>query len=306
MLAAQLNSYRDPSVRDLVWVMAAPGLLDKADWLISDEECLELLKRATPQLLALDQQPRPLHTWIAARNPQRLGRYFEVLIAYWLTYLIKASWFVANQVVKSGSLVCGEYDLLWRDAAGHLNHWEVSVKFYLRVENTAGFAGYIGTLTRDRLDLKVAQLRDKQLKLSQTPAGASALMRILPEASPGEPVRARALFKGWLFYHRHTTILPAAGLGAAHSSGWWMRWSAEYMDFPPKLRWRVLDRLAWLSPAIAVDPTALLDEINFLHGLAEYFTADGMPLLVAGFEQGDNGWQEVTRGFILPITWGKA
>ena len=299
MDASILARFRHARVRDLVWVMAAPGLLENADWLISDDECGLLLSRAMPQLQALDQQPDGLHAWIAARNPQRLGPYFEVLLGYWITHLIDATWFVANRIVKSERIVIGEYDMLWRDAGGQLHHWEAAAKFYLQVDPAAGLAGYVGTMTRDRLDLKVARLRDKQLQLSNTSAGAAALPR------PDEPVRARAFLKGWLFYPAYAAGHTVAGLSGHHPSGWWIRWDALDFYLPPNLSWRVLDRLDWLSPAMNTDMTMLLTEADCMRWLAAYFAESSVPVLLAGLRCNESGWQEDTRGFIVPWAWGE-
>lgn len=300
-----LTRFHDAHVRDLVWAMAAPGLLDHASWVIPDSECLALVAGAMPQLQALDRQPEPLHAWIAARNPQRLGRYFETLLGYWLTHLVDTRWFAANQIVKSGRIVTGEYDLLWRDAGGQLHHWETAVKLYLQTDPAAGFAGYVGPMRRDRLDLKTAQLRDKQLQLSKTPAGATALAAILPGPQAAGPVLARALLKGWLFYPANDIPRPGAGLSANHLSGWWVRWAAAGFRLPPGLHWRVLDRLAWLSPVMTADAAALLDEAGCIDRLAAHFAAGGVPLLIAGLMQTTTGWQEVTRGFVVPDRWGE-
>ena len=139
-----LKNFNDPRVRDLVWVMAAPGLLSEtavADFNVPDAACRAALARAIPQLTELDNSPAPLLAWIAARNPQRLGPYFETLLAYWLTHLMDGRLIAANLPVKEGNLVLGEYDFLWRDAAGALHHWEAAVKFYLQVDVAAGLAG---------------------------------------------------------------------------------------------------------------------------------------------------------------------
>lgn len=290
-----LIPYQNTQVRDLVWVMAAPNLLAEADWLISDYECLTWLDHAMPQLLALDHNPAPLQLWIAQRAPQRLGPYFEVLLSYWMAHLMPATWFVTNQIVKSGRIVLGEYDLLWRDRAGALQHWEASIKLYLQVDNTAGFAGYVGTMTRDRLDIKVARLRDKQLQLVHTPEGAASL------PLPHEAVCARALLKGWLFYPAETVAQVADGVSVRHLRGWWCRWDA--LVLPQGLRWKILPRLAWLTPASAVDATTLSDDVDFMLHLTQHFVQHLGPVLVAGLTWTGVGWQEHTRGFVVPPDW---
>lgn len=158
MMKNLLQTIHDPRVRDLVWVMAAPSLMRGSSapyFAVPDAFGQEAVLRAMPALQALDSEPAALHDWIAARKPQRLGRYFETLLEYWLSHLIGGQLVAANLRVKAGDIVMGEYDFLWRDVAGALNHWEASVKFYLQVDAAAGLAGYVGTLTRDRLRFEV-------------------------------------------------------------------------------------------------------------------------------------------------------
>lgn len=297
MTSAIASQFADAYVRDLVWVMAAPCLLAHEDWLVTDHECQQILQRAMPQLRALDLQPAPLREWITTRNPQRLGRYFEVLLGYWLQYLMDASWFASNQIVKSGRIVIGEYDLLWRDATGQLYHWEVAVKFYLQVDASAGLSGFIGPMTRDRLDLKAAQLRDKQLQLSRTPAGAAAL------PIENEPVTTRALLKGWLFYPAHRQVDSADGISPYHLAGWWQRWQSAEFGLMPHLRWQVLERLNWLSLFRTPNESNLVVEADLMDSLQAHFAISEVPVLVVGLKQIATGWLEVTRGFVVPLNW---
>ncbi|MHB0992136.1 MAG: DUF1853 family protein [Burkholderiales bacterium] len=291
------SRFHHAQVRDLVWVMASPNLLVEADWLIGDRECQNILASAMPALLALDRHPEPLLAWLAARSPNRLGPYFELLVAYWLAFLIDADWYATNKIVKSGRITVGEYDLLWRSASGQLHHWEVSAKLYLQVNRDRGFAGYIGTMKHDRLDFKVARLRDKQLHLAGTPEGAMAL----PE--PGEQIRCRALFKGWLFYPRQGPDFAAAGLSSRHLSGWWAHWHNSEFVLQPNLRWRILERLSWLAPVRCDMISESSAEDGFREELAACFAGHATPLLVAGLAQTGDGWEEVTRGFIVPSAW---
>lgn len=305
MMTNLLQTLHDPRVRDLVWVMAAPSLMSESAapyFAVPDAFGQDAVLRAMPQLLELDRHPAALHDWIAARSPHRLGRYFETLLEYWLNHLIGGQLIAANLPVKAGDIVMGEYDFLWRDVAGALNHWEVSVKFYLQVDAAAGLAGYVGTLTRDRLDLKFAHLRDKQLKLSATPAGEAALPR------PGEAVSARALLKGWLFYPHGQAIIPGPEVSPRHLSGWWLRCGETAFNPQPGLRWKVLPRLEWLTPSMSWGEEGLQTGAGFNAALETHFAVDSAPLLVAGLTAAGNAWQEVTRGFVVSAGWdsGKA
>ncbi|WP_147071102.1 DUF1853 family protein [Sulfuriferula plumbiphila] len=300
MMTNLLQTIHDPRVRDLVWVMAAPSLMGGSSapcFAVPDAFGQDAVLRAMPQLLELDRHPAALHDWIAARSPHRLGRYFETLLEYWLSHLMGGRLVAANLPVKAGDIVMGEYDFLWRDVSGALNHWEASVKCYLQVDAAAGLAGYVGTLTRDRLDLKFAHLRDKQLKLAATPAGEAALPH------PGEPVSARALLKGWLFYPHGQTIIPAPEVSPQHLSGWWLRWGETAFNPQPGLRWKVLPRLEWLAPAMSRNEEGLQTETDFNAALEAHFVVNGAPLLVAGLTAAGNAWQEVTRGFVVAPSW---
>lgn len=294
-----LLPFCDPRVRDLAWVMAAPGLIRSAetDFAIADDWRRNALARAMPQLLALDRHPAPLHDWIAAHHPQRLGRYFETLLKYWLQHLMAGELVAANLPVKTGNVVMGEYDFLWRDAAGVLHHWEAAVKFYLQIDAAAGLAGYVGTLTRDRLDVKFIHLRDKQLQLSATPAGAAALPRV------GDSVHARALFTGWLFYPHGQTMIRSPEISPQHLHGWWIRWNASAFNAPPGLQWAVLKRQEWLAPCIRQSREELQTETELRALLETCFSTDATPLLVAGLTRIGNFWHEVTRGFIVSPEW---
>ena len=293
-----LKTLHQPQVRDLAWAMAAPGLLRVADgFAVPDAYGVAAVQRAWPQLQALDSVPAPLLDWIAARNPQRLGRYFETLLEYWLVHLLGGELIAANLKVKDGKRVIGEFDFLWRDAAGGLQHWEASVKFYLQVDAAAGLAGYVGTLTRDRLDLKFARLRDKQLQLANTPEGKAAL----PLA--GEPISARALLKGWLFYPAGQALQPTAQVAPQHLHGWWLRWNYSAHLPHAGLHWQVLERLAWLTPALRLTADGLHTEVAFSTALTAHFAANGAPLLVSGLALQDGIWHEASRGFVVSAGW---
>lgn len=297
-----LSSFRDARVRELVWIMAAPGLFTEnaaPGFPVTDDLRRDTLTQAMPQLLALDRRPAPLHTWMTLHNPQRLGRYFETLLKYWLTYLMDGQLVAANLPVKVGNMVIGEYDFLWRDAAGALQHWEAAVKFYLQVEAAAGLTGYIGTLCQDRLDLKFAHLRDKQLKLATTPAGAA----VLPHA--GEAVCARAFFSGWLFYPKDLKgqIIYAPEISPQHLRGWWLRWHKTAFNTSCGLHWKILPRLEWLTPTIQFSQERLQSGTDFSAALNIHFALSTAPLLVAGLNLTESIWQEVTRGFIVSPAW---
>ena len=295
-----LKQLHHPQVRDLAWVMAAPGLLREAaapDFAVPDTFGARAVAGALLTLLALDRAPAPLLEWIGARNPQRLGRYFETLLEYWLAHLLGGELIAANLKVKAGKLVIGEFDFLWRDADGALQHWEASVKFYLQVDASAGLAGYVGTLTRDRLDLKFVSLRDKQLKLGRTEAGAAALPHT------GSTLAARALLKGWLFYPAGQAAHLAPEVSPQHLQGWWLRWDGAAQLPQMDLRWRVLERLEWLTPAMSEDASDLQREADFNVALSAHFAVNGAPLLVSGMALQAGIWHEVSRGFVVSGRW---
>ncbi|MCP3709357.1 DUF1853 family protein [Paraburkholderia sp. CNPSo 3274] len=300
----------DPAVRDLAWLLfsadllrAQPPLAPLAQWCANADEA-----RATRDWLAqVDRDPARLHEALMAAPTHRLGRYAENLLGWFLANGPAAQLVAQNVPLRRAGLTLGECDFLVRTRAGERLHWELAVKCYLHAgpgnDERALLAEFVGPNLRDRFDLKLTHLRDRQLRLSAREEFASL-------GYEGQWL-AQMFVKGWLFYRAGkaapSRVEDAPELAADHGRGWWVMRS----DWPAFAQqqaadgWNVLPRLAWLAPrrlaaapgtavAAPVDPNALLDAL----------ARPDDPVLVAAFSaDSTGGYRELSRGFIVPDDW---
>ncbi|MCC4265552.1 DUF1853 family protein [Oceanimonas baumannii] len=215
-------------VRDLAWAIGSPGLLPGLPMAPDDDWYAELLRAYWPRLLALDRQPALLQRHCA--HCRRLGQYFETL---WHFFLLDSPRFQVlgynrQQVVAGQTL--GAFDfLLWDSQHMRVEHWELSVKFYLINDTATPEDSALGINPCDRLRRKLDHMQQHQLRLSEQPAVRRALISegLMPE-------HKRLILKGRLFYPQHTTLperapgtlgrwgheLPGAQFKAQHKLGW--------------------------------------------------------------------------------------
>ncbi|HJW53649.1 MAG TPA: DUF1853 family protein [Burkholderiaceae bacterium] len=290
------NHLRDPHVRALAWLLDAPDLLDP-DALQWHGRIASLSSRAVDDAYAwlnvLDREPATLHARLDLQPVTRLGRYAEKLMAFYFSYrqILHAS---GVQVRSAKNDTIGEFDFLLR-CGDALVHWEFAVKFYLlKSSGSRSEADYfIGPNLADTLDAKMRKILDRQLSLAQHPAAQHYLPQ--PVAS------ARALVKGWLFYHAGDGILPTAtGVSRNHCRGFWCALAeSEMLDAE---RYVILPRLQWLAPAqVRLEDT--LDKPALQRSLAAHFAWDSMPVLVALLAPQEKDALETCRGFIVPDDW---
>jgi len=198
-----MTIFQNPHVRDLAWAVSSPPLLlqdgGECSWYTNDwyrragDESAELIQQA-------DRHPQRLEAMLAGRSDRRLGSYFETLWAYWLSVNTRFELIGRNlQVIEQGRTL-GELDFIVRDRAeDKCLHWEVAVKFYLGLGDTALQRNWLGPGKRDRLDLKVSHLLNRQSKLGTHPQ--------VREWCDNRGIRLDAsavILKGRLFYPMHS------------------------------------------------------------------------------------------------------
>ena len=59
-----------------------------------------------------------LEDFISKRPDRRVGHYFETLILYWLTHIVKVELIAHGQQIMDGKRTVGELDFLFRDRDG--------------------------------------------------------------------------------------------------------------------------------------------------------------------------------------------
>lgn len=283
--------------RDLYWALQSPMLMDHesvADVGWGQRE----VDRYSGILSRLDEPGSPL--WKATRrnSSAHLGEYFEILLTTWIKAVPPATHLASNWQVFGRKGTIGEYDLLFR-RDGVVRHWELAVKFYLGHPDLYGKGRWYGPNPVDRLDRKWAKMRGQQLRLSHHPAGAGALRML----GIREPVESRAFIKGYFFEPLDEQFAVEMSLDAnkAAPRGWWchqVRWQAHRGRLArPGRMWLPLSRLRWLSPVVIEEGERLLsfDELE-----PRRFSE---PTLLVGVEEGPRGFEEVTRGFVVPESW---
>lgn len=259
-------------LRDLDWAWSSPSLIQGPGWFDT-----RTLRPPAPE----GTDTGPLHRWLTPGN-RRLGHYFEDLLAFTLDRHPDYRLIARNLPVRDPEgQTLGELDFLLENRRLAIyEHWEVALKFYLG--ETDGL--WYGPRRSDRLDLKLAHMCTRQASLAQTREGRSTLAELGLDW-----VVDRLLMKGRLFYPVATPPLPPPSAATPdHLRGFWCHRSGFVESAPRALRWRMLARGEWLSPA-SPDGT----EIS-ARELAAYTFNE--PALVAGFQDGE----EQRRGFLIP------
>jgi hypothetical protein len=248
-----LDTLTDPAVRDLAWLLfsadllrAQPPLAPLAQWWADAGQV-----RATREWLAgLDRDPARLYAALAAAPTHRLGRYAEILLGWFLSNGPAAQLVAQNVALRRAGRTLGECDFLVHTRAGERLHWELAVKCYLHASGTEGaqaaLADFVGPNLRDRFDLKLAHLRDHQLRLT--------MREEFDSLGYSGPWLAQMFVKGWLFYRAGqaapSRVEDAPELSPDHGRGWWVTHS-DWLAFAQQQAadgWSMLPRLAWLAP----------------------------------------------------------
>lgn len=163
--------FKHQSVRDLVWAVSSPPLISQLSF-----PCIwpegEWYQQITEESLAwinvLDSDPAELDELLAAQKDRRLGKHFETLWFYWLNQHPRYEVIENNvQIIIDGETL-GEIDFIVFDKTTKRTiHWEMAVKFYLGLGDTREMSNWHGPNLRDRLDIKVQHLLQRQSVISR-------------------------------------------------------------------------------------------------------------------------------------------
>ena len=242
------TQYKTPSVADLAWAVSSPPLLylhnEACDWYKA--KWFEVLyDDIADQLAELDRNPGPLEALLAQQKDLRLGNYFETLWAFALSISSRYELVERNLQVIDGGRTVGEFDFIVKDHdTGRVSHWELAVKFYLGLGDTTAHASWYGPHKKDRLDLKVAHLRDRQTLLSQHPHASQLL------AARGIQIDdCGVILKGRLFYPWKQTS-PSHYPQSANPSHLHSQWLTlpQFMEaFDQEERFKPLIGRGWMA-----------------------------------------------------------
>ena len=308
----QPTDFQHQSVRDLAWVMAAPGLLDRQGFwqgrCVGDDWCQSTYADHLDWLSSLDREPDGVLNELTGpaypgKPGFRLGHYVEQLLALWLKQVAGPA---ANQVrcglsIRSGKRTIGELDLLYPDRrSGDIHHWEVTWKLHLRTPGT-GLGAWYGLHPRDRLEDKIKKMFTEQLKLAEHPEAHKQLDKTFGH----HRVRSRALVKGQLFYPLHDSEAgPTSSLSPDHLRGFWLykHQAEELLPAGRDERWAFLSRQEWLAPAVrSQQDSDLLARRQCLQQLQK---APDIPQVCALLRRDLSGrWLERDRFVIVTDDW---
>lgn len=304
-LNALPRALRHPQVRDLAWAIVSPPLLADTRWPhrhpLAASDWVQAPERLESWLRALDQDTSPLDHWLARSSVRRLGLYYERLWQFALQEAPGIELLGANVPIRQGRHTLGELDVLLRDRDG-VHHLELAIKLYLGPEYpsdpTMG-SHWFGPGSHDRLDLKLAHLRNHQLPMSARTESLATLAALdIPVPDP------QLWLGGYLFYPWLGPKEPPGGAHPQHLRGDWLRreaWPA-YHSASPGGRWQPLPRHRWLAPASCLQGESWTTS-RFEEWLAALEPAAPAQLLVRLEPGEEGGWVEAARTFLVADTW---
>lgn len=298
-------TYHHQEAADLAWCIGSNPLMlshPKSVYKTLDEQWFqEEYARSSDWLRRIDAHPKPLREYLQSEHRLPLGKRFERYLSFWLQQSDHFELIAENVQLQNEKGTVGEIDFIFRERlSGRVFHMEAACKFYLAAENTPNWKLWIGPGGRDTLQLKMDKL-EKQLAITKTPEGMDFLQR---ERIPTpEPV---LFMKGMLFHHFASLRKHKPPLYAARNylSGWW-----SYLDESDKLfsddsTWAVLPKSDWLSTYhTRFGDRELVPGIRMKAYCRELLEKYKRPLMTIRLFPGAEGWEEGSRGFVVPGQW---
>ncbi len=250
--------------------------------------------------LAMGKSPLPPD--ILEPGGQLLGKHFEALIAFWLEASPHFALRAHSVQLQDGGQTVGELDFLVDDLhRGRTLHLEVASKFYLAEENGAAWTSWVGPSGRhDTLGVKMDKLV-RQLAATRLPAGRAALQE--RRISDPDPV---LLMKGWFFHHFSLLHRHCAPRWAhpAYQAGWWCRPDeAHHVMGNDAVRILPLPKGRWLGRFHPEGGDPPLHWTRLEQVLDDHFSRTRRALMCAVVIEGDAGWEEISRGFVVHAHW---
>jgi len=256
-MAENVTEFKHQAVRDLAWAVSSPPLISQPSHL-----CLwpqagwfqQIGEESSALLARIDADCAELDALIATRKDQRLGKYFEVLWYYWLSHSPRYQIVENNiQIVIDGEAL-GEIDFILFDTISRQTiHWEVAVKFYLGVGDTAQMSNWYGPNLRDRLDIKVKHLLHRQSLISKNQRVSDWLHVQGIHIDRCAVILKGRLYYPWDYFPQFDLMghLPSAWTPAScepeHSFSWWMTETQFEKAFDEDQRFIALLNKGWME-----------------------------------------------------------
>lgn len=268
---------KDADVRALAAILTAPPLWDCG----CELPVRELLgEQGFRFLLALDNEPQPLHRYLNQHQPfaHRLGFYAEHLLVFWFVHAPHCRLLAHNLTVADSGSTLGALDFVVQ-IHRQIYHVELACKYY--VGNDSRPESLAGLNPQDTFSRKQAKL-SQQLALSATPAGKRALQVLLKTEAE---VRVAGVVRGMGFGNDADLWWQPP----LNPYGWFGTVVEKIAEWLPEDSQTVLHRI---HPMKLLAPARVAE--NECHTL-EQIAAD-LPAYVAVVARREDGfWHEVSR-----------
>ena len=285
--------------RDLWWLLTSPTIIeDNTGFSFSTQEKETLLPAAWEWILRDAECPTNLQGWIQNPHRQRkLGLYAEDLLHYYLQW--GSPWRVRwhDVQIQENRRSIGAIDFIL-EKEGEVEHWEMTVKFYLQHKPTGQWTDWVGADQRDSLHKKWNHFYNKQLPLGRHPATIERLT--LDNIST--PTKSRIWHCGLLFSEwQAPCVLPIetefGWTNQKQPMGHWIR-RKDFIQqfFSSKFQWVIREHPNWLAPIESAETLSTMD-------LMEYDLQRGF-LMLAEMSPFEQGWRESRRWVLVNDDWG--
>lgn len=286
---------------DLIWAAESRSL-------IKHDSTTPLLSAVEQERLIRGDYAEDFHRFLARRSAtmnHKVGLYFEVLVEFLLTNVIKGRMIHCGQQVIENGRTVGEVDFIFEHDS-QIWHLEAAVKFYLFDSEACSIRDrLVGPNSSDSFESKMERMFDVQLPLSQT---------YFPEVT-----KRLAFVKGVIFYPHHlfspgmssrSVVIDHLDLpdrlNGWHQKGVWCRAS----DCHSFLQQRKTDQYvlrrkpSWLSDLCRpLDSTDLFSGSQMTTYLGQHFRNSKRPLMLSALSKVEGCFQEVDRVFVVDDTW---
>jgi hypothetical protein len=285
-------------VADLAWAVSSPPILNDQGGDCTWFDGLwyrERYRAIEHRLLQLDRDPVRLQQLLQAQKDQRLGNYFETLWAFALELDPRYQLVERNLQIIDGERTLGEMDFIVLDRdTGRYAHWELAIKFYLGVGDTSRHQAWYGPGKKDRLDLKVGHLRDRQTLLSTHP-----LVRTRLDQRGIVISDCAVILKGRLFYpwQRRAPRYQPQAANPSHLAGCWLTRDQFIQDSDPDQRYMPLIRRGWMSEYPTNDRAESVSAIDLISQLDKGYCRLPLHVSMLGAPSGQE------RLFIVDNNW---
>lgn len=308
LFKTRVHKLQHQAVRDLAWCCFSAPMMHE----LPETEAAMLPfnnEQLWPWLYTLDQQPSELLAHIAQVKSTRLGIYYETLWRFYFSHHPEWELLQHNLQVERNGTTLGAFDFLCRHGSEYW-HIETAVKFYLcninYEQDAHNWHHWIGPSGHDRLDLKLAHLRQHQLPLHQTAEAKTQLQTLYPQANNW---KTGLCLQGYLFSPAQKNYRPAFSQKNHGRGHWWyLQDFLHYLCEQAEREWIIVERQRWLSPIHSTDNNELMQGCHLMQQLQNQVGDLKRPLLLAAMKKDaaeDNYWQEDWRGFVVPDTYLK-